>query len=194
MEGELAMTAIDANRARLYRLLAVLLARPPDAETLATVAGIGNGPGVLGAAIGAVADAARTADPEEAKREYDRLFIGLNRGEVVPYASWYRTGFLQDRPLIAVRATLETLGLARGDKVPEPEDHAAAMLEAMAVLIEEGKTGDEAQRSFFETHLKPWISAFFADLAAAESARLYAPVGLLGVQLMTIESEAFELS
>lgn len=184
---------LDSNRARLYALLALVLARPPGEEVLALVGGLQAGPGVLGAALGQLGAAARAeiADPQRLRREYDRLFIGLSRGEVVPYASWYRTGFLQDRPLMAVRADLAALGLAKATTVPEPEDHVAALLDAMGLLIE---AGSEDQRPFFGKHLEPFAERFFLDLEAAAGGGFYTAVGVLGRALIAVETEAFALA
>lgn len=186
---------VDANRARLYGLLAALLARPPTADTLARLAVLPETPGQLGRAIGALGRAAAATDPEAARREYDRLFIGLARGELVPYASWYRTGFLQDRPLIAIRADFARLGIVRAQAVPEPEDHAAALLDVMAGLVDGRFGADEAEQArFFDAHLSRWIGRFFADLEAAEGAAFYAAVGTLGRVLTEVETEAFALA
>jgi TorA maturation chaperone TorD len=197
--AEATLADVDVNRARLYGLLAALLARPPSAETLALVAGLGDGPGILGRAIGDLGRAAAgaAADPDAVRREYGRLFVGLTRGELVPYASWYRTGFLQDRPLMAIRADLGRLGLTRAASVPEPEDHIAALLDAMAALID-GRAGAPAgegeQQRFFEAHLAPFAARFFADLESADAATFYAAVGTLGRVLTEVEQQAFALA
>ena len=86
-------------RADCYRLLGRLLAAPPGAELLDAVGRMLGGQGELGAALDALAAAARGTDAEAASREYHDLFIGLARGELVPFASYYRTGFLYDKPL-----------------------------------------------------------------------------------------------
>ena len=56
--------------------------------------------------------AARAAgcDADAARREYDALFIGIARGELVPYASYYITGFLHERPLARLSMEMEELG------------------------------------------------------------------------------------
>ncbi|WP_181705767.1 TorD/DmsD family molecular chaperone [Chthonobacter rhizosphaerae] len=195
-EGVVALTEADANRARVYMLLAAVLAQPPNKDLLSRIGRLNGGDGDLGAAIGAVGRTAAEADADQVRRQFDRLFIGLSRGELVPYASYYRTGFLQDRPLIAVRADLKRLGLARVRSVPEPEDHIAALLETMAVLID-GRFGTRAdeleQLRFFDTHLAPWAPRFFTDLSAVSGSPFYAAVGALGSLLLEIEAEAFAL-
>lgn len=197
MRGEAAgLNEADANRARIYMLVASLLAAPPSADLIGRIALLSGGQGLIGDAIGGLGRAAAATDATRARREFDRLFVGLSRGELVPYASYYRTGFLQDRPLIAVRSDLRRLGLQRGPAVPEPEDHIAALLETMAVLID-GRFGDRAseleQLRFFDSHIAPWADRFFADLRHAPAAPFYAAVGALGAVLVDIEAEAFAL-
>jgi TorA maturation chaperone TorD len=197
----------DLQRARLYALLAVLLARPPSADLLERLRGLARGtqPGAgpetgsetgINHALHALGTAAAATGPSAAAREYDRLFIGLQRGELVPYASWYLTGLLQDRPLAHVRADMARLGVARAPGVPEPEDHVAVLAETMAGLIE-GRFGPpaaiEVQRDFFDRHLAPWATRFFAELEQAEAAVFYRPVGTLGRAFLDIEQEAFAL-
>jgi TorA maturation chaperone TorD len=122
------------------------------------------------------------------------LFIGLGRGELVPYGSWYVTGFLMERPLAELRVDLKRLGMERQEDVHEPEDHVAALCETMSLLV---LSGDEApfdeQREFFSKHLAPWIGRFFGDLAAAPSAHFYRSVGLLGERFMEVERTYFSM-
>ncbi len=187
----------DRVRADCWRLLGRLLAAPPSAELLDAVGRMLGGEGDFGAAIDALAGAARGADSEAASREYHDLFIGLARGELVPFASYYRTGFLYDKPLAKLRGDMERFGIASVDNASDPEDHIAAIAEMMAGLIV-GAFGTPAplavQRQFFDTHLAPWAPRFFADLEKAEHARLYRHVGTLGRLLMQIETEAFALA
>lgn len=186
---------VERLRALTWRLLARLLAAPPDAPTLETVSRLGEPGSELGEALLALAAAARQADPERVSEEYHALFIGVGRGELVPYASFYRTGFLNERPLAQLRSDLARLGIARTPDNPEPEDHAAALCEVMAGLIE-GRFGPGAgaDRPFFERHLEPWIGRFFADLEGAGAARFYRPVGRVGRLFVEIERAGFRLA
>jgi TorA maturation chaperone TorD len=52
--------------------------------------------------------------------EYQDLFIGLARGELVPYGSYYLTGFLHEKPLSKLRQDMARLGVEREDGVAEP--------------------------------------------------------------------------
>jgi TorA maturation chaperone TorD len=187
----------DRTRADCWRLLGRMLAAPPPAELLEAVGRMLGGQGEFGAAIDALASAARGVDAEAASREYHDLFIGLARGELVPFASYYRTGFLYDKPLAKLRADMERYGIASVDNASDPEDHIASLAEMMAGLIggDFGAPADLAvQKQFFNTHLAPWAPRFFADVEKAESARLYRPVGKIGRLLCSIEAEAFGLA
>lgn len=187
----------EALRAALYRLLARFLAAPPDAGTLAVAGGLGDeGGGEIGSALGVLARVARTTTVEQAAQEYHDLFIGVGRGELVPYASFYRTGFLNEKPLALLRSDLAALGLARAPGNPEPEDHIAALCEVMAGLAEGSlATVDLAgQQRFFDRHLAPWAGRFFGDLERARAARLYQPLGTVGRLFVDIEAAGFALA
>jgi len=187
----------DAARAQCYMLLARLLAAPPSNELLEIVRGLSGDESELGQALNALAAAAHRTSVDAARIEYGELFIGIARGELLPYGSYYLAGFLHEKPLAALRGDLSRLGIAAKDDVPEPEDHIAALCEVMAGLIT-GAFGEPAeldeQRRFFETHIAPWAPRFFQDLQAAKAADFYKPVGTVGRLFMEIESEAFTMS
>ena len=134
-------SAENRVRASTYALLAAILAAPPKRELLEQVAAIdasGSEPDSrFGPAWRSLREAALAAAPEALDDEYHALFIGLGRGELVPYGSWYITGFMMDKPLAALRRDLVQLGFERSGKVSETEDHACALLEVMAMLIAE---------------------------------------------------------
>jgi TorA maturation chaperone TorD len=183
--------AADLVRAGIYALLAQLLAKPPTAALLGEVARLEAADSALGQAVGELAALARVTSPRDAEREHNALFIGVDRGELVPYASFYLTGFLSDRPLARLRQDMAALGVERQPSVPEPEDHVAAICETMAGLIT-GRLADAedaAQRRFFDRHLAPWVARFFEDLERARAARFYRPVGTIGRLFLEIESD-----
>ena len=132
---------------------------------------------------------AKVTSPEAAENEHFELFTGVGGGDLFPYASYYLTGFMHERPLAEVRADLHRLGLVRADGVSEPEDHIAFLCEMMAVLIR----GGDAAGGFFARHLGPWAIGFFRDLEKADAARFYRSVGTLGRLLMEVEAAAFAL-
>lgn len=185
---------VDAARAQEYALLAVLLARPPETALLKRLAKLRGDGTPLGRAHAALALAAGEADAETLARAFFDLFIGVGRGELVPYGSYYLTGFLHERPLARLREDLQALGIARAEGQAEPEDHAAILCEIMAGLIG-GKFPAAAgqQQQFFEQHLAPWIGRFFADLEIADSADFYRRVGAMGRVFIEIETQAFAL-
>jgi TorA maturation chaperone TorD len=184
----------DAARAREYALLATLLARAPDQALLDQIAGLRGDASPLGLAHMALAEAARQTSVEHAEREYFDLFIGLGRGELLPYGSYYLTGFLHERPLARLRESLARLGIERAAGQAEPEDHVAILCEIMAGLASGRLSAPEgAGRALFEEHLAPWMERFFIDLEAAEAAEFYRRIGTLGRVFIAIEREAFAL-
>ena len=180
----------DAVRANTYGLLGALLAGPPPREMLDLLAGI-DPPSEdgLGSAWRALERAAHNAEVEAVDDEYHDLFIGVGRGELIPYGSWYLTGFMMDKPLAVLRSDLAALGFERRDGVKEPEDHAAALLETMALLAASPEHGIDVQRRLFDRHLATWIRTFFTDLQAADSARFYRAVGRFGDRFMAFEMQ-----
>jgi TorA maturation chaperone TorD len=186
---------VDAARAREYALLSVLLARAPDQAMLDRLANLRGDSSPLGLAHAALAQAASGASAERVEREFFDLFIGLGRGELLPYGSYYLTGFLQERPLARLRECLGRLAIERAAGQAEPEDHAAILCEIMSGLASRRlPTPSGADREVFEQHLSPWIGRFFADLERAEAADVYQRVGTLGRVFIEIEAEAFALS
>ena len=172
-----------------YALLAGLLRCPPDAARLRALAALETRvhPGDdFGTALQLLGLAARQRSAEQVDDEFHDLFIGLGRGELVPYGSWYLTGHLMERPLAALRRDLAALGFQRQPYNRDPEDHAAALLEVMAQLIE---GGDDlaTQARFHRQHIAPWMSRFFDDLTTADSAVFYRAVGRLGIAFLALE-------
>lgn len=185
----------DAARADEYALLGALLWRAPTAETLALVSGPRGDASELGAAHHMLAEAARSADPAAIQREYFDLFVGVGRGEILPYASYYRTGFLHERPLADVRRDMEALGLAREIRVGEPEDHAAILFDVMRGLIMGEFAADGIDDgAFFNRHVKPFASRLFVDLEMTQTSQLYRCVGTVGRVFMDIEAGAMALA
>jgi TorA maturation chaperone TorD len=196
--GEVAAVADeDVLRAGVYDLLGALLARPPKRELIDRVARLEGDRGELGRAVNALARLARATTEQAAEREFFNLFIGIGRGELLPYASYYMTGFLHEKPLALLRSDMARRGIRRAPNVYEPEDNIASLCEIMAGLIT-GRFGAPeslaGQRDFFAAHIGPWAGHFFRDLEAAKTSVFYAPVGALGRAFMEIEREAFRLA
>jgi TorA maturation chaperone TorD len=185
---------VDAARAQEYALLATLLTRPPDRALLSGLSELRADASPLGLAHAALAEAADKATVESAEREFFDLFIGLGRGELLPYGSYYLTGFLHERPLARLRDDLARIGVARANGVVEPEDHAGILCEIMSGLASRRLPAPpESDRLIFDKHMAPWIGRFFTDLENAEAADFYKWVGALGRVFMDIEREAFDL-
>jgi len=189
-----ALDEVDGARGREYALLATLLARAPEQALLDRIAGLRADPSMLGLAHAALAEAAGQTTAERVEREYFELFIGLGRGELLPYGSYYLAGFLHERPLARLRESLAQLGIERAAGQAEPEDHAAILCEIMAGLASGRFAAPEgAARALFEAHVAPWMEPFFCDLEQADAVDFYRHVGTLGRVFMTIERQAFAL-
>lgn len=187
----------DRLRAELYDFLAALLATPPSDGLLRQCAKLTGDDTDLGQGIQTLATLAGKSSAKSVEREFNTLFIGIGRGELLPYASYYMTGFLNEKPLAILRRDMAEQQITRAPNVYEPEDNIASLMEMMAGLIE-GRFGAPAsigqQQTFFNRHIAPWASPFFADLERAQASVFYTPVGTVGRVFMQIESEAFRLA
>lgn len=187
----------DRLRADLYNFLGLLLAAPPDEMLLAQIASLEGDDSDLGQGITSLAKLAKLSKPRTIESEFNTLFIGLGRGELLPYASYYMTGFLNEKPLAILRKDMAAQGLARSESVFESEDNIASLMEIMGALIvgRFGAPADlERQRTFFNKHIAPWAAHFFGDLEAAKNSVFFLPVGTVGRTFMEIETEAFAMA
>ncbi|PPR74299.1 MAG: Chaperone protein TorD [Alphaproteobacteria bacterium MarineAlpha3_Bin2] len=198
--GELAIPEEDRQRANLYGLLARVLAEPMGDETLEVVRALEgqSDENELGAAFATLGTVAVRTPRGVAEEEFSALFYGDGSGgEILPYASYYLTGFLLEKPLAKLRGDMAVLGIKNSGISKEPEDHIAYLCEIMHGLIT-GAFNEpaslETQQKFFETHMAPWVGRFFSELEGAESASLYMPVGTIGRLFMAIEAKAFEMA
>ena len=194
------MPQIDAEdrlRADLYNFLGLVLSGPPDQLLLEQTAGLSGDTSPLGHAIGQLASVAKVTKPKSVTTEYNALFIGLGRGELLPYASYYLTGFLNEKPLARLRSDMAALKIARSENVFEPEDNIASLMEMMGGMIV-GRFGAPAsltqQKEFYAKHIGPWATHFYTDLQGAKASVFYAGVGAVGHAFMDIEREAFRLA
>lgn len=186
----------DRLRAHFYGFLARLLAAAPNADFLQDCARLSGDNSDMGQALNRLAEAAQNVRPDALDEEFHALFIGVGRGELVPFGSYYMAGFLNEKPLAKLREDLARLGIERADNVYEPEDHIASVSEIMGGLIE-GRFGSplslQEQARFFAVHIGPWAETFFSDLEAAENADFYIAVGAVGRLFMSIETTAFQM-
>ncbi|HEY5998382.1 MAG TPA: molecular chaperone TorD family protein [bacterium] len=182
-------------RSDAYVLLAALLGPPPTEGLLHIVRNLawdGPLPGTLERSLAGLRRAGAEHPLPVVEDEHRVLFVGLGSGEVVPYASWYRERTLQSLPLAALRSDLLRLGLVRQAGCPEPEDHAGALCEIMALLSGPSSEVPLAhQAQVFGDHLAPWMGAFFGDLHGARGASFYRAVGDFGARFLEAESRYF---
>lgn len=186
----------EAGRRALYHFLARTLARPIDKAEAGRIAPFADGSSALGQAVQAFVDAVEAADAAALEREFHDLFIGVGRGELVPYASYYLTGFLNEKPLAELRRDMDALGFERAEGVREPEDNIASLCDLMGHLIAGAASGERDlydQDRFFVAHLKPWADKFFADLSSAKTADVYRRLGEVGRRFMAIEEDGFAM-
>ncbi len=185
----------DQVRASLYGLLAALLRDVPGATFLEQVRALDPAQGRDGFALAweGLRLAAAQVTAAEADDEYHRLFIGLGRGELVPYGSWYQTGFLMELPLGELRRDLAALGFQRQSGVHEPEDHVAALCEVMSELALDPEVPLERQVAFYRAHVGPWIGRFCRDLESVPGAPLYGAVGRLASAFFGLEGRYLEM-
>ncbi|WP_370402163.1 TorD/DmsD family molecular chaperone [Sulfitobacter sp. JB4-11] len=194
---DIAIASEDRLRADLYNFLGLMLSGPPDQLLLDQCAGLSGDESPLGLAIAGLSRVAKVTKPKKVESEFNALFIGLGRGELLPYASYYLTGFLNEKPLAILRSDMTARGMSRAPNVFEPEDNIASLMEMMAGMIV-GRFGTAAtledQKTFFNKHIAPWAGHFFTDLEAAKNSVLYASLGSVGREFMDIEREAFRMT
>ena len=192
--GSAEVDDVDTARAQEYALLAGLLMRAPDASLLSKLSALRGDASPLGLAHAALAEAAERTTVEKIEREYFELFIGLGRGELMPYGSYYLTGFLHERPLARLREDLSRIGIVRAEGIVEPEDHAGILCEIMSGLASRRLPAPSgSDRLIFEKHMAPWIGRFFTDMENAAAADFYRRLGMLGRVYIEIETEGFDL-
>jgi TorA maturation chaperone TorD len=187
----------ETARADLYGLLATLFCAPPSQALLDTIGSAQTqGEGVLELAWAELVAAARQAQAETVREEYEQLFIGVGKPEVMLYGSYYLSGFLMEKPLAALRTDLAKLGLQRADSVVESEDHIAALCEVMRYLIasDDVTQGSLAmQKKFFADHIQAWVNDLCIALAAHPHAQFYVPVARVARSFFEVEMQAFDM-
>ena len=180
-------------RADIYVILAALLVSPPSEDHLNVLRHMEWDEDIserMHKALGALRRASCDYQPAIVGDEYNRLFVGLGCGEIIPYASWYRERAIQSLPLVSLRSDLFRLGIVRQAGNHDYEDHAGALCEIMALISQKpNNVPNEIQAGFFEQHIASWMMAFFKDLESAKSARFYRVVGSLGGRFLESEKE-----
>jgi TorA maturation chaperone TorD len=182
----------EAARANLYALLARLFYAPPDAELLKAIASE-TMEGELGAAWNELAQAAKEADPEAVREEYETAFIGTGKAPVTLYTTAYAIKYSNEVPLALLRGELAALGLARRAEVSEPEDHFAALCDTMRHLVAQQKRSLEEQRRFFNRWIAPAIEPLCSAIDRSDKTSFYKPVARFVKTFLTLEQAAFEM-
>jgi len=176
-----------------YVLLAAFLNSPPDGEFINLIRNIQWDEDLqetMQQQLVSLKQACSSCTVEEIAAEFHRLFVGLGRGELVPYASWYREKMIQSATLAAIRSDLRQLGIIRRSDTHESEDHAGALCEIMALVSQEANAiTHNDQANFFNNHISPWMPAFFQDVQAARNVVFYRAVGALGSCFLQAEDE-----
>lgn len=177
-------------RSQTYALLATLLAASPDQLLLDNLAAIEvtEPESPMGKLWLKLTSSAKNVDVSAVYDEYQNLFIGVTHGELIPYGSYYQTGFLMEEPLAELRTDLARLGLEKQDDTAEPEDHAAAQCDVMRLILMAEGTPVVSAEDFFKHHLNPWMEHFFNDMVKAKQATFYQIVGQFGAGFIKLES------
>ncbi|WP_180682683.1 TorD/DmsD family molecular chaperone [Tepidicella baoligensis] len=190
----------ETARAEIYGLLAALYYAPPAPELLAQLRVSVTEAPAAGAFLeepwrGLVATA-RELDDAIIADEFDTLFGGVGKPEIYLFGSHYLSGFLNEKPLVALRSDLADLGLTRNEQMPETEDHIAYLCEVMRFLI----AGEDVavsnltrQQAFFAKHLQPWVNDMCDALAAHPRSRFYAALAGFTRAFMSVEAQGFDM-
>jgi TorA maturation chaperone TorD len=196
-------TADDSEeiaRAELYGLLARLWIAPPDAPLLSQFAvAVTEAPqpgGYLEAPWQSLVAAMRATTAPAAADEFDALFGGVGKPEVFAYGSYHLSGFLNEKPLAALRADLAALGLARDEGRAETEDHVAYVFEVMRWLVagdDVGVCNLEQQRRFFRAHLQPWVEKLCDAVQAHPRALLWREIAGFTRAFVEVETQGFDM-
>lgn len=190
----------EAARADFYALLGRLFHSPPDHALLSSLASApalpAEGDANLATTWQKLVDASSVMDADAAAEEYEQLFVGVGKAKVSIYAGFY-TAAASEHPRVRLQTDMAALGLAKPDRVTEPEDHFAALFDVMRVLVAGGAgrspaTVDE-QRRFYIAYLEPAAARFVAAVGAAPEANYYRHVAALAAAFTALESESFQL-
>ena len=194
---ELLIEEEDQLRADMYSFLASLLRTEPSADLVKQLTLLESDDTPIGKAIKILTKLASSLDLPSIRAEYVGIFIGVGRGEILPFASYYLTGFLKDKPLAKLRTDMQEIGIEISAEVKEPEDHIASLFDIMSGLIlgkfyRKFSIGE--QKDFFNKHLAPWVDLLMRDIEASKIAVFYAPVGTIGREFIEIERSSFKMN
>lgn len=194
----------DLARADLYGLLALLFYEGPSTELLEKIAQFGQDielgeqdeTSILHGPWSNLVQMAKDSRAEDWQDEYENAFIGVGKQEIFLYGSYYLTGFLNEKPLVALRDALQKIGLQASEEVTETEDHIACLCEVMRYLIageDLGICNLTQQKLFFNQHIRSWSGELFETLQNHPSLKHYSLVGALAETFFEIEGQAFDM-
>lgn len=190
----------ETARAEVYGLLAALYYAAPSSELydkLGVAVTQSPAPGaILESAWAGLVAAARQQSLADIDREYASLFGGIGKPEVYLFGSHYLSGFLNEKPLAALRGDIAALGLTRDETLPETEDHVAYICEVMRYLI----AGDDIavanltrQRTFFTQHVQTWMPAMCEAITQHPKARFYRALAAFTQVFVSVEAQGFDM-
>ena len=183
-------------RADMYSFLASLLRAEPSEDLVKQLTNLDSDDSPIGKSIKTLSKLASSLDLSTIRDEYVKIFIGVGRGEILPFASYYLTGFLKDKPLAKLRNDMKEIGIELAENVKEPEDHIASLFDMMSGLIL-GKFNKKfsigEQKDFFNKHLNPWVDLLMRDIESSKIAVFYSPVGTIGREFIEIERSSFSM-
>ena len=181
----------------MYSFLANLLRAEPDENLVNQLTMLESDDSPIGKSIKTLSKLATSLDLPTIRDEYVRIFVGVGRGEILPFASYYLTGFLKDKPLAKLRQDMQKIGIKLEENVKEPEDHIASIFDMMSGLILgkfEKKYSITEQKDFFNKHLAPWVDLLMRDIESSKIAVFYSPIGTIGKEFMEIERASFSMN
>ena len=183
-------------RADMYSFLASLLRTEPNKELVKQLTNLESDDSPIGKSIKTLSKLSSSLDLPTIRDEYVKIFVGVGRGEILPFASYYLTGFLKDKPLAKLRSDMKEIGIELAENVKEPEDHIASLFDMMSGLIL-GKFNKKfsigEQKNFFNKHLAPWVDLLMRDIEGSKIAVFYSPIGTIGREFMEIERSSFSM-
>ena len=190
----------ETARAEVYGLLAAIYYAPPTPDILAQLRVAATAAPTPGAFLQEpwtnLVAAARTCSDAAIRDEYNTLFGGMGKPEVYLFGSHYLSGFLNEKPLAALRGDLARLGLTRMDAMSDTEDHIAYLCEVMRYMI----AGDDvavanltAQRKFFADHLQPWVLAMCDAISTHPKAKFYGALAEFTRAFVSVETQGFDM-
>ncbi|KNZ31965.1 MAG: cytochrome C oxidase subunit II [Methylibium sp. NZG] len=190
----------ELARAEVYGLLAQLFYAPPADDLYAQLqvaATEAPAPGAfLEASWTELVAASRRLSAAAVRDEYAALFMGVGKPEVFLYGSYFIAGALNEKPLVALRHDLRSLGLERPEAVLETEDHVSALCEVMRYLIagdDLGVSNLANQQKFFNAHLRGWPDKLWDALQAHPRADFYRAVTVFARDFLAVEAQGLDM-